>query len=288
MKLTAQLAHNNKVERDRAVRKLKKYLTSEKALHLLKNEPIESAKLWKALYYCFFNSDKAHIQQELSDEMANLIFCFKGNSIVAVNWMRAFWETVDREWAVMDKHRIDKYYALMRKIIRATFSFAIHSDCSVELMEILSETCLRPKSLHKGVTLHVVDVFIPEMISAIGSEKVEFSMVKNLFIPLNNLLTDADTDIIVADRVIESGFAALFQEIAVDEEELAQVRQQLDRGEEEDLPERSGLIITLKENCQGMVEMFTALSSKAGKQINRQRRNDLNDLIKIYSQVDVQ
>jgi hypothetical protein len=126
------------------------------------------------------------------------------------------------------------------------------------------------------------------MISAIGSEKVEFSMVKNLFIPLNNLLTDADTDIIVADRVIESGFAALFQEIAVDEEELAQVRQQLDRGEEEDLPERSGLIITLKENCQGMVEMFTALSSKAGKQINRQRRNDLNDLIKIYSQVDVQ
>jgi hypothetical protein len=287
MKLTAQLVHNDKIQRDRAVRQLKRYLVSGKGSDLIKHEPIESSKLWKALYYCFFNSDKAHVQQELADQMAELIFCFKGKVEAAVNWIRAFWETVDREWDVMDKHRIDKYYAMMRKVIRAMFSFSIANNCCMEIMRVLKETCLRPNTKHRGVALHVIDVFLPELIAAVDNKKISFIKVKELFTPLTNLLENPESELVLVDRVLESGFAALFQEIAVDEEEARkEMHQQLERGEEEDLPEQPALIQVVRQNSKGMAEMFREISSRAGKTINRQRRNDLNDLVTIYSQVE--
>ncbi|KAJ2039723.1 hypothetical protein GGI08_008157, partial [Coemansia sp. S2] len=81
---------------------------------------MEMLRHWKALFYCFWLSDKPLVQQELSWELANLILVCKGGN--NVSFVRAFWETMCREWFDIDKHRIDKYLLLVRRVVFFTFS----------------------------------------------------------------------------------------------------------------------------------------------------------------------
>ena len=55
------LASNNKETRDKAVRALERYLQTARDI-----EELDLRKIWKALFYCFWQSDKPKIQRDLS------------------------------------------------------------------------------------------------------------------------------------------------------------------------------------------------------------------------------
>ena len=76
-----KLAANDPTVRNRAVKKLKKWLTVRN--ELMTGEEI--LRIWKGLHYCFWMSDKPLVQEELAESISSLIHCFKGKQMNFLN-----------------------------------------------------------------------------------------------------------------------------------------------------------------------------------------------------------
>ena len=59
------LASNDKVTRDKAVKSLTRHL--KRSPHI---DELELMRIWKALFYCMWHSDKPKVQAELAEEAA--------------------------------------------------------------------------------------------------------------------------------------------------------------------------------------------------------------------------
>ncbi|KAJ2786803.1 hypothetical protein GGI15_001214 [Coemansia interrupta] len=158
-----RLAHVDKEVRDAAVEKLSKVLSGE-----VEFEYMDMLRQWKALFYCFWLSDMPLVQQELSWALANMILCCQGAN--RVMFVRAFWETVCREWYDIDKHRVDKYLLLMRRVVFFTLRSMQQSDWDETLVRDYIDAYTQfpinpsdPKIPH-STRLHVADVFVDELV----------------------------------------------------------------------------------------------------------------------------
>mmetsp|Transcript_21406 Transcript_21406/g.31971 ORF Transcript_21406/g.31971 Transcript_21406/m.31971 type:complete len:325 (-) Transcript_21406:1005-1979(-) len=74
------LAGSDVKARHRGVQKLKQYIRSRCSMD---NEnggmsELDLMKLWKGLWYCLYLADKVPVQDELSKNIAELLFCFEG------------------------------------------------------------------------------------------------------------------------------------------------------------------------------------------------------------------
>ena len=102
------LARADKEVRDKAVKALERYLASAHDI----TEP-ELRKIWKALFYCYWHSDKPKVQADLAERLAGLVHVMPTGK--AWLMVQVYWATMTREWTRIDRLRLDKFYMLMRK-----------------------------------------------------------------------------------------------------------------------------------------------------------------------------
>ncbi|KAJ1931732.1 hypothetical protein FBU59_006614, partial [Linderina macrospora] len=131
---------------------------------------------WKALFYCFWLSDKPLVQQELAWNLGNMILACKGAN--RGKFLKGFWETVCREWSALDKHRIDKYLLLLRRVVFFSLKSLEQSSWEAELVseyaQIYGTFPLHPTNLRipHSVRTHVANVFIDELVR-LNSEMIK-------------------------------------------------------------------------------------------------------------------
>lgn len=115
--LGAKLAHTDKQVRDRAVKHLSSYL------HASTLSTLSLRKLCKGLFYWYFPlflissfwmSDKQHVQLHLAETLSRLLMSLPLQQATAYN--DAWWWILSREWAGIDRIRLNKYYMFMRKM----------------------------------------------------------------------------------------------------------------------------------------------------------------------------
>lgn len=82
--------------RDQALKKLTVYLTKKSEWSAL-----EWDKLWKALFYCMWMSDKRPIQEELSTSLSQLVHKLPTTAL-ALGFVHSFFRTMHREWHGID------------------------------------------------------------------------------------------------------------------------------------------------------------------------------------------
>ena len=156
------LASPDKEIRDKTVKSLINYVST-----LQEITELEMLKLWKALYYCMWLSDKAPIQMELALALSGLFRSFK-NMDFAVMFYRLFFRTMIREWTLLDQHRINKFYTLIRLMLREGLSFMYKNGWSAEsvdsLLDVLEEEVL--VKTPNGLRLHIADIFLQELLTA--------------------------------------------------------------------------------------------------------------------------
>ncbi|KAJ1961830.1 hypothetical protein GGI12_003028 [Dipsacomyces acuminosporus] len=170
IELTAQeqafgkkLAHVDKEVRDQAVGKLSATLSQEREFSYM-----DMLRQWKALFYCFWLSDKPLVQQELSWSLANMVLSCKGANRTL--FVRAFWETICREWFDIDKHRVDKYLLLVRRVVFFTFRSMEQGNWDAELvreyLDIAKEFPANPSDpkIPNSMRLHMADVYVDELV----------------------------------------------------------------------------------------------------------------------------
>ncbi|CAH3172246.1 unnamed protein product [Porites lobata] len=207
-----KLANNEKKIRDRAVNKLRAWIRSRP-----KDGPgfgeLDLMKVWKGLFYCMWMSDKPLIQEELAFNISQLVLSFR-NEQSAVLFIKTFFKTMEREWHGIDRLRLDKFYLLIRFLVKGTFNFLKKTDWEdrwvMEVSSIFHEEPLNPTSqaVPDGIRFHTVAVYLVEL-KSVANDQVSSDVLHKLLDPLF-LLAAHSKNKTVTNAVKKSLFEELF------------------------------------------------------------------------------
>ncbi|KAG8692022.1 hypothetical protein FRC09_011485 [Ceratobasidium sp. 395] len=157
------LASTDKKIRDKAIKALAVFLSDESQASM---SAVDRAILWKG----FWMSDKPIVQQDLSQELANLILVIPSlNS--AIGFIRGFWEATAREWAGIDRYRINKFYMLIRRFVNVTFRLLLKHDWDVQACTDINQIlkgkggplCPDDKTVPASLSYHLADIYLEEL-----------------------------------------------------------------------------------------------------------------------------
>ncbi|XP_071545674.1 uncharacterized protein Nnp-1 isoform X2 [Panulirus ornatus] len=188
-----RLADNQKKIRDRALKKLKKYLLVRSSSGQGFSDD-DALKLWKGLFYCMYMADKPLVQEGLAEEISGLIH-FINNVEDCRCFIRAAFVTFGREWSGIDVFRIDKFMMFVRRLLRQVFvhfralDWDITEVCS--FATILEVTLVCPED-DVNVTplelkLHICDIILEEL-AKIGGENLKHQVVMAIIQPYFKVL----------------------------------------------------------------------------------------------------
>ncbi|KAH7330190.1 hypothetical protein BKA65DRAFT_508835 [Rhexocercosporidium sp. MPI-PUGE-AT-0058] len=177
-----QLAANDRPTRDAALDSLRTYLSGRRELPAL-----ELLKLWKGLFYCMWMSDRPRTQQALANSLADLVSVLPPVSVIP--FLRAFWQTMQREWTNIDVLRMEKFLLLARRYLGATFKSHVEllqeGPCNVEDVRVPN-----------GMRFHVIDIYVDELervgVLEEGQEGKE-EILERLLVPLRALQKGSPT-----------------------------------------------------------------------------------------------
>lgn len=175
IQLAQRLAGNEQVTRDRAVRKLRKYIVARTQRAAGGFTHDELLKVWKGLFYCMWMQDKPLLQEELGRTISQLVHAFQTTEAQHL-FLQAFWQTMNREWTGIDRLRLDKFYMLMRMVLNESLKVLKMRGWEErqieELLELLTSEILHPSSqAPHGVKSHFIEIFLEEL-TKVGAEEL--------------------------------------------------------------------------------------------------------------------
>lgn len=130
-------------------------------------------KLWKALFYTVWHSDKVPVQQELVLNLARLVRAVAADENRIFLFLSSFFATMRREWMGIDKHRIDKYLSLLRRVLEEALRLSLPSAADAaggtparasRLGALLHDAVMTRRP--NGIRFHVCEVFLDEVCAA--------------------------------------------------------------------------------------------------------------------------
>ncbi|XP_030090538.2 ribosomal RNA processing protein 1 homolog B [Serinus canaria] len=135
----------------------------------------ELLKIWKGLFYCMWMQDKPLLQEELAANISQLIHVFQ-NTETRHLFIQTFWQTMNREWNGIDNLRLDKYYMLMRLILRQSFEVLKRNEWDEGLVEpllqLLMKEVMDPDSNSPtGIKFHFIDIYLDEL-AKVGAKEL--------------------------------------------------------------------------------------------------------------------
>lgn len=210
VRLARALANPSKETRDEAIASLNTVISKQSSFSELGME-----KLWKALYYCMWLADKAQVQQDLAESLANLLFSFQ-NDVLKKMFLVAFYRTLLREWGQLDQYRINKFYSLIRIMFRKLFTY-LHTlgwspKITRQVMEDLEREVLTKTP--NGLRFHIADIFLPELLATTSGEITTKQFLRCIK-PFLNGLCNAD-EVSYQQRIIKRIFTEFLSSYAVE------------------------------------------------------------------------
>lgn len=182
--------------RDKALLSLRTYLSGRRDL-----PPIELLKLWKGLFYCMWMSDRPLTQQALANSLADLVSFLP--PVSKIPFLRAFWQTMQREWTNIDVLRMEKFLLLTRRYLGATFNELREGKWEEGLVRdhiaLLEEGPCEVEDIRipNGMRFHVIDIYVDELerVGALENDGEEDSSVplEMLLEPLMKLAKSSPT-----------------------------------------------------------------------------------------------
>ncbi|NXF96715.1 RRP1B protein, partial [Eubucco bourcierii] len=170
-----RLAANEKRIRDRALKKLRGYLSVRTQRPAGGFSQEELLKIWKGLFYCVWMQDKPLLQEELVNNISQLIHVIQ-NTETRHLFIQTFWQTVNREWNGIDNLRLDKFYMLMRMVLRQSFEVLKRNEWDERLIEPLLQLLMKEimdpdSSAPTGIKFHFIDIYLNEL-AKVGAKEL--------------------------------------------------------------------------------------------------------------------
>lgn len=194
-----KLAANDRPTRDETLNSLKRFLGTPKTFGEL-----ELLKLWKGLFFSMWFSDRPRTQQRLADDMASLLLVVHETNYFT--FLASFWKIMSAEWMALDKHRIDKFYLLLRRYVGYAFQRLAKEnwdDTWIERHnEVMNKIPLNPSNpkIPDSIRYHVLEIYLDELSKVVlkdldQEEEDNEEAVKELFadVPVSELLEAVET-----------------------------------------------------------------------------------------------
>lgn len=142
-------------------------------------------------------SDRPRPQQALANSLADLVSILP--QATTIPFLRAFWQTMQREWTNIDVLRMEKFLLLTRRYLGATFALLRKGKWDEELvkqhMELLEEIpCnVEDMKIPNGMRYHVIDIYIDELEKLGALAEGEDIPLQTLLEPLRKLAKGSPT-----------------------------------------------------------------------------------------------
>ncbi|XP_036707477.1 ribosomal RNA processing protein 1 homolog A [Balaenoptera musculus] len=240
IQLAQRLAGNEQVTRDRAVRKLRKYIVARTQRAEGGFTHDELLKVWKGLFYCMWMQDKPLLQEELGRTISQLIHAFQTTEAQHL-FLQTFWQTMNREWMGIDRLRLDKFYVLMRLVLheslKALKTRGWDERQTEQLLELLMTEILHPDSqAPNGVKSHFIEIFLEEL-TKVGAR--ELTADQNLrFIGPFCTVAARTQDSLVLHNITRGVFEAIVEQAPLAIEELMNELEEEEEERDGDTPSR--------------------------------------------------
>ncbi|GAM22642.1 hypothetical protein SAMD00019534_058170, partial [Acytostelium subglobosum LB1] len=167
------------------------------------------------LFIDVWGADKPLWQEELNVKISELITSCRRTE-TALSFIKSFYTTMLQNWVMLDRHRLDKYYSLVRKVANKSFELLVrhHDDDNgagiiliQDYIEVLKATCLNPKNDIEcnGLILHIADVYLVELYKVTKGEVSSMSLNK-LLMPFINFMAKSEDEVSrnrIRERVFE-------------------------------------------------------------------------------------
>ncbi|KAM8816363.1 ribosomal RNA processing protein 1 homolog B isoform 3-T3 [Rhynchonycteris naso] len=169
-----RLASHEKGIRDRAVKKLRQYISVKTQRETGGFSQEELLKIWRGLFYCMWVQDRPLLQEELVNTISQLIHAV--NNLEAQHlFIQTFWQTMNREWKGTNRLHLDKYYMLIRLVLRESFEVLKRNgweESQIKVfLDVLMKEVLHPESQSpNGVKFHFIDIYLDELSRVGGKE----------------------------------------------------------------------------------------------------------------------
>ncbi|XP_049690928.1 ribosomal RNA processing protein 1 homolog B isoform X1 [Accipiter gentilis] len=249
-----RLAANEKRIRDRALKKLRGYIGVRTQRPAGGFSQEELLKIWKGLFYCMWMQDKPLLQEELADNISQLIHVIQ-NTEARHLFIQTFWQTMNREWNGIDNLRLDKYYMLMRMILRQSFEVLKRNEWDESLIELLLQLLMKEvmdpdSNAPTGIKLHFIDIYLNEL-AKVGAKELTADQNLKFIEPFCKIAAKSK------DRCMLHAVATGIFEIIVDqspyaiEDLMKELRSNSDEEDvsEEDKQENEEVLKTKADGC---------------------------------------
>jgi ribosomal RNA-processing protein 1 len=186
------MAQPDRPTRDAALQSLRTYLSGRREL-----PPLELLKLWKGLFYCMWMSDRPRTQQALASSLAELVLVLPSETIIP--FLRAYWQTMQRDWANIDVLRMEKFLLLTRRYLGITFEVLKRGKWEEGLvkqhMDLLAEVPCNVDDIRvpNGMRYHVIDIYVDELERVGVLEEGSEAPLEPLLVPLRTLAIESPT-----------------------------------------------------------------------------------------------
>ena len=160
-------------------------------------------KLWRSIFFGMWLADLAPVQAELAVHVGKTIHRFEAVASAA-RWLAAFCATVRGEWDRLDKYRVDKYYSLVRHVLREALAWcgqrAWDAAPVAAVGGALEAGFLASPAFPAGIKLHLADIVVDELCDA----RAPLEAARTLLGPYVALLRLTDEPLVsrVLDRVV--------------------------------------------------------------------------------------
>ncbi len=167
LEFAKRLSHNNKCVRDAAFKSLRGFLRSRKEM-----TPLDFQKIWKTIFYCYWMTDKPVFQAEVAQEIADTVH--ELNTTMAVGYYGGFLSTFGKEWAGLDRHRMDKYFLIVRKVVTQMFFYLKNRNWDEDVISELNESIhinltFEADGKYRGLALHWYEVVMSCLCNALAT-----------------------------------------------------------------------------------------------------------------------
>jgi len=232
--LAQRLAANEKSTRTKAFKKLRKYVRARSQAPGGGFTEEEFLRIWKGLFYCLWMQDKPVLQEELSEQISGLLHNIQ-NTDTQLLFLEAFLKTVKREWNGIDRLRLDKYYQLVRFVLRQTFEMMKRNDweesLSGRVLQLVSAQLL-DDSAPSGLLLHLLDIYLPEL-TGVGAEQLTADQNLSFILPFCRVAAKTK-DRVLLQGVCSSLFSTIVDQAPFAIADLIKEEGLMEKGEEHD------------------------------------------------------
>ena len=272
-----KLASSEPRVRSRALKKLRGWLEQRNSAGQRLSR-LDLLKLWKGLYYSLWMQDKPLAQEELIDSLVEL-----GGELGSGFGRRLLFvgvglETLAREWAALDRWRLDKFLLLLRRLFRS----ALHQlaaeekwtpDSVGKLTSLLSASVLSPEPAKCDETLrmHFAGMYLDELDLAAKQRPVPKEALAALLAPYVRIMGSPAASQLLFKAVSKEIFQAM---LSLASQELAEKAEKEADDEEDEEKEPEGLSL----DYAAVAASLMAVAKSGG--LRGSRRAEVYSLVK--------